>query len=163
MRLFVSLFFTLSLTLLAVTAVRAEPTEVSIRVLSKDAKFIGSSMGGMRITLRDAMTGEILATGVTSGGTGNTKLLMHKDGGRRAVMVDEKAGGFHTTLDLEEPRLIEVEAYGPLAQLQGRPPRGLQPVGPARQTYHQRQRLGPGTARLCGRYPVPARGPENVQ
>ena len=118
MRPFISLLFALSLSFLASSITRAEPTEISVYVLSKDAKFIGSSMGGMRISLRDAHTGETLATGVTSGGTGNTKLLMHKDGGRRAVMVDKKAGGFHTTLDLEEPRLIEVEAYGPLAQLQ---------------------------------------------
>jgi hypothetical protein len=43
--------------------VLAEPTVITIRVISKDAKFIGTSMGGMRITLRDAHTGAVLATG----------------------------------------------------------------------------------------------------
>ena len=38
----------------------------------------------MRIILRDAQTGEILVTGVTQGGTGNTKLLMHEDS--RAIL-----------------------------------------------------------------------------
>jgi hypothetical protein len=40
----------------------AEQTEIIVRVLAKDSKFVGTSMGGMRIILR-AHTGEILATG----------------------------------------------------------------------------------------------------
>ena len=105
--------------MLALGAVaQAEPTDIVVRVLSKDAKFVGTSMGGMRVTLRDAHTGEILATGLTQGGTGNTKLLMHKDGGRRAGLADASAAKFAATLDLKEPRLIEVEAYGPVAQPQ---------------------------------------------
>lgn len=96
----------------------AEPTEITVRALSKDAKFIGTSMGGMRITLRDAETGEVLASGLTEGGTGDTKRLMHENVGRRAVMSDASAARFQVTLDLDAPRLIEVEAYGPLAQRQ---------------------------------------------
>ena len=96
----------------------AEPTEITVRVLGKDSKFIGTSMGGMRIVLRDAATGEILATGLTQGGTGNTKLIMHEDKGRRAQMTDDSAAKFTATLDLDQPRLIEAEAYGPLAQPQ---------------------------------------------
>jgi hypothetical protein len=96
----------------------AEPTEVTVRVLAKDSKFVGTSMGGVRIVLRDAHTGEILATGVTQGGTGNTELTMHEDRGRRAQLSDESAAKFTATLDLDEPRLVEVEAFGPLAQPQ---------------------------------------------
>ncbi|MFO7764414.1 MAG: hypothetical protein R6V61_11850 [Wenzhouxiangellaceae bacterium] len=96
----------------------AEPTDVTIRVLSKDAKFVGTSMGGARVVLRDVHTGEVLATGVTEGGTGNTSKIMHSDGGRRARMADETAASFTATLDLDEPRLIEVEATGPAAQRQ---------------------------------------------
>lgn len=96
----------------------AEATDVVVRVLSKDAKFIGTSMGGMRIMLRDAETGEELATGTTSGGTGNTARIMHTDGGRRTEMADESAAAYRTTLDLERPRLVEVEAHGPLAEPQ---------------------------------------------
>lgn len=97
---------------------QAEPTDVVVRVISRDAKFIGTSMGGMRVILRDAHTGEVLATGVTKGGTGNTKRIMHTDGGRRAQMADPSSAKFATTIDLAEPRLVEVEAYGPLAQPQ---------------------------------------------
>jgi hypothetical protein len=95
-----------------------EPTEVAVRVIGKDSKFIGTEMGGMRITLRDAHTGEFLATGVTVGGTGDTKRIMQPQGGRRARLADDTAAKFTATLDLGEPRLIEAEAYGPLAQLQ---------------------------------------------
>jgi hypothetical protein len=49
--------------LVAPSIASAEPTEITVRVLAKDSKFVGTSMGGMRIMLRDAHTGEILATG----------------------------------------------------------------------------------------------------
>ncbi len=97
---------------------QAEPTEITVRVLGKDSKFIGTSMGGMQIILRDAQTSEVLAKGVTEGGTGDTELLMHKDRGRRVTLSDESAAKFSATLDLDTPRLIEAEAYGPLGQLQ---------------------------------------------
>lgn len=94
--------------------VMADPTDITVRVISKDAKFIGSSMGGVRITLSDARTGEILASGLTRGGTGDTKKIMHTDGGRRMRMADDSAAAFEARLDLDKPRLIEAEAYGPL-------------------------------------------------
>ncbi len=100
------------------TPVVAEPTDITVRVLSRDAKFVGTSMGGARVVLRDAHTGAVLAAGVTEGGTGNTSMIMHEDGGRRTRMVDESAASFKTTLDLDAPRLIEVEATGPSAQPQ---------------------------------------------
>lgn len=103
--------------LLAGTA-HAEPTEITVRVISKDAKFIGTSMGSMRVTLRNAQTGEVLASGLTEGGTGDTKRIMHKDAGRRATLSDPSTAKFTASLDLAEPALVEVEAYGPLAQLQ---------------------------------------------
>lgn len=100
--------------ILGSVAARAEPTEITVRVLSKDAKFIGTSMGGMRVTLRDAETRELLAEGVTRGGTGDTGRIMHTDGGRRARLADDGAAAFTAMLDLDRPRLIEAEAFGPL-------------------------------------------------
>jgi hypothetical protein len=104
--------------LMAPAVASAEHTEIVVRVLAKDSKFVGTSMGGMRIILRDTHTGETLATGVTQGGTGNTNLIMHGDRGRRARLSDESAAKFTAALDLDEPRLIEAEAYGPLGQPQ---------------------------------------------
>ena len=107
-----------SLALLPIASASAEPTEVTVRVLSKDGKFVGSSMGGARVILRDADTGEILAQGVTEGGTGDTKRIMHEDGGRRATLSDDSAAKFTASLDITEPRLIEAEVFGPLSQRQ---------------------------------------------
>ncbi|MGV1013815.1 MAG: hypothetical protein ACOYB4_02475 [Methyloceanibacter sp.] len=101
-----------------IPAAQAEPTEIVVRVLSGDAKFIGTSMGGVRVVLRDAQTGEILASGVTQGSTGDTSVSMHENGGRRALLSDPSAAKFTATIDLDEPRLIEAEIFGPLAQLQ---------------------------------------------
>ena len=95
----------------------AEPTEIVIRTISRDAKFIGTSMGGMRIVLRDADTGESLAQGVTSGTTGDTDQIM-RAAGRRAVLANADSAAFRATLDLTAPRLVEVEATGPIAQPQ---------------------------------------------
>ena len=91
-------------------------TDIVVRVLSRDAKFIGSSMGGAQIIIRDSDTREILAQGFTVGSTGNTRSVMHKDGGRRARLTDNDAALFRTSIDIQRPRRLEVEAIGPTLQ-----------------------------------------------
>ena len=91
----------------------AEPTEVTVRIISQDAKFVGTSMGGVRITLSNAQTGEVLAEGMTEGGTGDTAKIMHSEG-RSPDRADASAAAFVTTLDLSEPALVTMEAHGPL-------------------------------------------------
>jgi len=93
----------------------AEPTHVTVRVISKGAKFIGSSMGGVQVTIKDADTGEVLAEGVTSGATGDTARIMKDRRSSSTVLFTEGAAEFRVTLDLEEPRRVEVTAYGPLS------------------------------------------------
>jgi len=56
--------------------IAAEPTAVDVRVISKGAKFVGTSMGGCEVVIRDAETGEILARGKTAGSTGDTDRIM---------------------------------------------------------------------------------------
>lgn len=92
----------------------AEPTEIVIRVMAKDAKFIGTETGGAQITLRDADTGEILAQGLTAGGTGNTPKIMTNGHARRETLSDESSARFTTSLDLQRPRKITVTATGPM-------------------------------------------------
>ena len=96
----------------------AEETPVTVRVLSADAKFIGSSMGGARVTVRDAATDELLARGVTRGSTGDTGRLMGTPRDRDTRLATPGAAAFETVLDLDEPTLLEITAEGPLAQLQ---------------------------------------------
>ncbi len=108
----------LALLLLAAGAARAEPTEITVRVLSKDAKFVGSTMGGVQIVLRDADTKEILASGSVEGSTGDTDRIMVQPRVRGQALSTEGSAKFTAVLDLDRPRLITVEAYGPLAQRQ---------------------------------------------
>ncbi|NIR29975.1 MAG: hypothetical protein GWN84_11800 [Gammaproteobacteria bacterium] len=96
----------------------AQPTTITVHVLSKGAKFIGTSMGGALITVKDARTGELLAKGVTAGGTGDTGRIMKTPHTRGGVLSTPDAAKFETALDLEQPRLLEVTAYGPAAQPQ---------------------------------------------
>ena len=70
------------------------------------------------ILTKEATTGEVLAKGRTAGGAGNTTRIMKTPAARGMPISDDTAAKFTTTLDLDTPRLIEVTAYGPLANLQ---------------------------------------------
>ena len=96
----------------------AKETPVSVSVLSNDAKFIGSSMGGAQIVLRNTITGEILANGKTVGSTGDTARIMDHPQSRDHVLKSEGSASFDTTLDLDRPIQVTIEATGPLAQKQ---------------------------------------------
>ena len=96
----------------------AEPTRVTVRVLSRDAKFVGTTMGGAHVLIRDAQTSAVLAEGLTRGGTGDTERIMQRERKRGVPLSTEDAARFDATLELAEPRLLEVVAYGPVAQRQ---------------------------------------------
>ena len=93
-------------------------TSVTVRVKTKDAKFLGSSLGGAFVTLHDVWTGELLASGRTTGTTGNTERILTQYRTARDTLSDVTTACFKTELDLTEPRLVQVTAYGPLAQTQ---------------------------------------------
>jgi hypothetical protein len=108
----------LVVTVLATPTAGAEETRLAVRVISKGAKFIGSSMGGVRITVEDADTGELLADGLTAGSTGDTEIIMVTPRGRRPVLSTPGSAVFTTSLDLDAPRRLEITASGPQAQRQ---------------------------------------------
>lgn len=91
----------------------AQETEVMVRVKAKDAKFIGSSMGGAKVVIKDSRTGKILSEGNTSGSTGNTEKIMETPVTRDTRLSDEKTAGYLAKLDIQEPVLVTVEAYAP--------------------------------------------------
>ena len=95
-------------------AALAEPTDIVVRVMAKDAKFVGTETGGAQITLRNADTGEILAQGLTAGGTGNTPKIMTDGHARRDTLSDENSAKFATTLDIQRPTRITATAIGPM-------------------------------------------------
>ena len=91
----------------------AQKTNIMIRAKAKDAKFIGTSIGGAQILVKDAETGEILDKGITAGSTGNTDKIMKQDLKRGEDLSDDKTAGFKATLDIDRPTFITVEAYAP--------------------------------------------------
>lgn len=96
----------------------AVETDIVVRAKSKDAKFIGTSMGGALVYIKDAETGEILVKGFTNGGTGDTNLIMKEPHKRGVKLSDESTAKFETTIDINEPKLVTVEMHAPYAQKQ---------------------------------------------
>lgn len=96
----------------------AEPTPIAVRAVAKGAKFVGSGMGGVRITVEDAETGELLARGLVTGATGDTAKLMTEPLPRPTPRATEGAAVFRTALDLDAPRRVRITAQGPLGQPQ---------------------------------------------
>ena len=98
----------------------ATPTDIVVRAQSKDAKFIGTSMGGAYITISDVETGKILASGLTKGSTGDTQKLVRDPVNRYENLSTPGAAKFETTLQLAEPVFVEVRAVAPYAKKQAR-------------------------------------------
>ena len=101
--------------ILALGAAQATPTNITIRVLAKDAKFIGSGMDGARVVLQDANTGEMLAEGIILGKTGDTKRIMSEPWARGQALSTKGSASFNATIDLERPTKVQVIVEGPLS------------------------------------------------
>lgn len=91
-------------------------TRVVVRARTKDAKFIGTSMGGAQVVIRRADTGEVLASGTTSGGTGDTTRIMVEPHVRGKRITDDATAAFEARLELAEPTFATIEVTGPLGQ-----------------------------------------------
>ena len=104
--------FTLVLLFVSVLSFAVE-TELIIRAKAKDAKFIGSSIGGSYVIVKDARNNRILAEGYTKGSTGNTQLIMKTPRTRDMAIADGKTAKFHATIDINEPTFVTVEVQSP--------------------------------------------------
>ena len=99
------------------------PTKILVRVIARDGKFLGDDIGGALVTIRDARSGELLASGRTTGGSGPTQGIMQTPRTRNqqipiADPPNNNACAFEVTLNLIAPRLVEISALGPLAAQQ---------------------------------------------
>src|SRR5579863_4882048 len=96
-----------------------QETKVMIHAIARDAKVIGTHVGGARITVRDVSTGEILAQGMQQGGTGDTNTIMKTPRTRgMAVYSSGDTSGFLAVLHLDKPTVMEISAEGPLGNAQ---------------------------------------------
>jgi len=108
------LFSLLSISL----TVTAEETTIIIRAQAKDAKFIGSSMGGALVIVKEHHTEQILSKGYTQGGTGDTDRIMKQPHTRDHQLSDENAAGFKAIVDIERPTFVTIEVYAPFSKKQ---------------------------------------------
>lgn len=113
-------FISTLLLLLFCQLAMALPTTLLVRAKAKDAKFIGSSIGGARIIVREAASGKILADGFTEGSTGNTQRIMQEPHTRGKQLSEPGTAVFRATLDIEEPIFVTVEGYAPWNKPQAR-------------------------------------------
>jgi len=90
----------------------AVPTKLVIRAKSKDAKFVGTKMGGALVVVKDSETGKVLSEGLTTGGTGDTQQIMIEPK-TRFGHIAEGAAGFDTSIDIDEPTLITIDISAP--------------------------------------------------
>jgi hypothetical protein len=92
------------------------PTKVIVRVVSKDAKIIGSGVGGAFIRIKNLETGEILAQGKQEGGTGDTDRIMVQPRRRGETLYGTPdAAFFQADFLLDKPTHVEVYTEAPLA------------------------------------------------
>lgn len=92
------------------------PTRVAVRGLACDAKIVGTLAGGCRVTLRHRDTGEVLASGLQLGSTGDTERILKQPVNRYDKLYDKPGTAlFQTELILQEPTPVEIVVEGPLA------------------------------------------------
>jgi len=91
----------------------AVETQVMIRAKAVDAKYIGTSVGGVKVVVEDAETGQVLDSGWINGGTGSTKAIIEEPVVRGQLMTDDKTAGFLAKLDITSPRLIRFKLIAP--------------------------------------------------
>jgi len=93
------------------------PTTIDVRVIAKGGKFLGDDVGGALVTIHNAQTGELLVSGNTSGGSGQTD-LMSISINRTQTYPTDSASLFSAAIPLTEPALLKVTAWGPKGGLQ---------------------------------------------
>ena len=91
----------------------SQTTKLTIRAKAKDAKFIGTGIGGAYVIVRNNATGEILDQGYTTGSSGDTELIMNTPVERNTPITDDHTAKFEAELDIQEPVFVDVEVIAP--------------------------------------------------
>lgn len=91
----------------------ATDTKIMVRAKARDAKFVGSSLGGAYVQITNVKNGQLLAEGLTSGSTGNTSLIMKTPHERYTSIADDTTAGFLATIAIEAPTFVRIEVRSP--------------------------------------------------
>ena len=109
-------------------------TPLTIRVQARGEKFLGDDIGGASVTVRDALTGRLLASGVTRGDSGElvpagqvtpaqiaaaSKSVVVTPGSPPAVswlVAASTTSSIVAELAIDRPTFLEVSAFGSLGR-----------------------------------------------
>lgn len=91
----------------------ATETSVMVRAKAVDAKYIGTGVGGVKVVVEDAETGEILDQGWIKGDTGSTDTLIKAPISRGQILTDDATAGFLAKVEITSPRLLRFKLIGP--------------------------------------------------
>ena len=111
----------------------AASTRITVRVQARGGKFLSDDIGGAVVTIRDAMTGELFATGPTAGGSSTLSPTYAANASLNTIVTPAKpqstvqwllavdtdsrkttTSAFTATLFLDRPRLLVFEVFGPV-------------------------------------------------
>lgn len=93
-----------------------QPTTVVVRVVAHGSMVLGQEVGGARVTITEAASGQILAVGLQQGGAGDQNQIMRTPRIMEEPVYSTRASAsFTTILDLARPTLVDITAEGPLA------------------------------------------------
>jgi len=92
-------------------------TTIEVRVIAAGGKFLGNDIGGAEVTVRDAVSGELVASGRVRGDSGDTPEIMASRPWGTPVPVAQSSV-FTVRVELDQPRLLDISACGPLGSLQ---------------------------------------------
>jgi hypothetical protein len=105
-------------------------TRVLVRVQAKGGKYLGDDIGGSWVTVRNSQTGELLASGVTSGDSGSVSDSYVPNASSRVIVTPgspprihwlvagPNSSRFSAEIALERPAMLEVTAFGAIGGLQ---------------------------------------------
>lgn len=116
--MFKKLFITGSLLVAAICS-QAQTTQIIIRAKAKDAKFIGTPIGGAYVIVRNHISGEVLAQGLTKGGSGNTDVIVKNPHVRYQPITDSATAKFVAKVNITEPTFADIEVIAPVTRRNG--------------------------------------------
>ena len=91
-------------------------TEIMVRVVAHGAMVLGDEVGGARVTITDVASGQVLASGLQQGDSGDQNQIMKTPRLMEEPRYSTKSSGlFKTTLHLDRPTLVEISAQGPMS------------------------------------------------
>ena len=105
-------------------------TRVLVRVQAKGGKYLGDDIGGSWVTVRNSHTGELLASGVTSGDSGSLSNSYVPNASSRVIVTPGSSPRIHwlvagpnssrfsAEIALERPAMLEVSVFGAIGGLQ---------------------------------------------